>query len=66
MKRLLDRVRNPDGWMDIIRGCHLRMDDISNSAFRIGPIINFHIKEINEESEVLIEEHATKWPNEVR
>ena len=42
------------------------MDGISNSAFRIGPIINFHIKEINEESEVLIEEHATKWPNEVR
>jgi hypothetical protein len=38
---------------------------MNEKAFRIGPIINFHVREINEKSRILIEEHAAKCLNEV-
>jgi len=34
------------------------------TADRIGPIINFEVNEVNENSSLLVQSHATKWPQE--
>ena len=35
---------------------------LNETAYRIGPIFNFYVNEINQESAKLIYEHQTKWP----
>ena len=40
------------------------MSLFEQTADRIGPIVNFEINEINENSKLLVNEHATKWPSE--
>lgn len=37
---------------------------LNETAYRIGPIFNFHVNEINVESFKLVHEHKTKWPEE--
>jgi len=37
---------------------------LNESAYRIGPVFNFHVTEINIESSRLVNEHKTKWPEE--
>ena len=38
------------------------MSVFEQTADRIGPIVNFTVNEINENSKLLIDEHASKWP----
>ena len=37
---------------------------LNETAYRIGPVFNFHVTEINVESSRLVNEHRTKWPDE--
>lgn len=40
------------------------MNILDESSHRIGPIQNFHISSINENSRQLVHRHATHWPFE--
>ena len=38
---------------------------MKEKALRVGHIINFPVEDINKVSAKLVNEHDTKWPNEV-